>query len=166
MLLSTGKVIRMTNSTTTNENGVATLTGVSEGDLEIIISKEGFETLTDTLNVSRESISFTKQLVATYQVTFTLMPSVNALLSIYDMNSGESPQAVISKASFTVDEFSQMTYVTNLPAGTYAVICVPSDISKYKSYDSYEEGTNLEIVDEDVDYDILLQINQDINLLG
>lgn len=45
----------MVNQTTTDENGTCTITGVKKGSLKINISKEGYQSTTKTINISKNT---------------------------------------------------------------------------------------------------------------
>lgn len=49
---------------TTNAQGKATLEGVEAGELSITITKEGYQTVTETITVGENATAFTKKLTA------------------------------------------------------------------------------------------------------
>ena len=119
----------MVNSLTTNEQGTCTITGIEAGSLTINVSKEGYVSASETINVTKDE---------TVDITLTLAqqeeeePTGSVHFTIQDSESQGIANARITLTdSVTNTEYqngnggtgsSGGSTISDLPYGTYSVL--------------------------------------------
>lgn len=134
---------------TTNDSGVASFTGVTEGTVSATISKEGYTSKTESLSVDSTHTSFTVSLSAAAPTT------VNISVTVTDGTSPVQGASVVltdttdSSITFTGTSGSAGgCTLSNVTLGTYAVTATCTGYTDYEGSEDLtvtEETDSLEI---------------------
>lgn len=129
---------------TTNDSGVASFTGVTEGTVSATISKDGYTSKTESLSVDSTHTSFTVSLVAVTPTTVNISATVTS--------DGTTPiQGATVTLTDTTDSSKTFTgtsgsaggcTLSNVPLGTYTVT------AECEGYENYTASEDLTVTEE------------------
>jgi len=129
---------------TTNDSGVASFTGVTEGTVSATISKDGYTSKTESLSVDSTHTSFTVSLVAVTPTSVNISATVTS--------DGTTPiQGATVVLTDKTDDTKTFTgtsgsaggcTLSNVPLGTYVVT------ASCEGYENYTGAEDLEVTVE------------------
>lgn len=142
--ISGASVVIGETTKTTNDSGVASFTGVTEGTVSATISKDGYTSKTESLSVDSTHTSFTVSLVAVTPTTVNISATVTS--------DGTTPiQGATVTLTDTTDSTKTFTgtsgsaggcTLSNVPLGTYTVTAA------CEGYENYTGAEDLEVTAE------------------